>query len=304
MWPQNLYARGANSYCGLVVVPMIRVMPQHLNINKVMVKSIRKIVMLLFVVTSAVNLFAQQGKDYQSYEEGEFVEGGDTLLYRILYPENFKPNKRYPVILFLHGAGERGDNNISQLHLGGSLFLREDIRKEYPAIVLFPQCPRDEMWTKRTKHKKESNKWIFNFPTNSDVSRASQMVNSLMDSLLNSSNVDTRRVYIMGISMGGIGTLDYLYRWGDKYSAAAVICGGGNPEVVKNYKNTPIWFFHGDVDDVVPPNFSKQVYDAIKEQKGSERTRYSSYPNTNHNSWDKALSEPDLLKWLFKTKKI
>ena len=236
----------------------------------------------------------------EAYEKEYYVEEGDSLPYRVLYPENFNPKKEYPVILFLHGAGERGYDNERQLALGGDLFLKDDIRKEYPAIVVFPQCDTKSMWTNRTKRQRKNNSWEFQFPTPEVPSRPTQLLINMLDEFVDNDYVDTDRIYVMGISMGGIGTLEMLYRFPKQFAAAAVICGGNDKDLAKEYKKVPIWFFHGEADDVVPPIYSKQVFDAVKDK--NRHTRYTSYPNTNHNSWDKALAEPDLLKWMFQFK--
>lgn len=235
------------------------------------------------------------------YEMRMFVSQNDTLLYRILYPDNYDAGHKYPVLLFLHGAGERGNDNQRQLNLGGDLFLKEKVRNNYPAIVVFPQCPVSDMWTARTKHKIEGKSWVFNFPVDKVPPRPSELVNLLMEELIKEPSVDQQRIYIMGISMGGIGALEFLHRWPGRYAAAAIICGGHDSRLSDNYKHIPVWFFHGDADDVVPQSYSLEVFNMI--HNGNKQTRYTNYPNTNHNSWDKALAEPKLLEWMFNNKK-
>ncbi len=258
----------------------------------------KKLTLLICVLCLAA-VSTTKAQNLDRYEEQIYVDGSDTLLYRIAYPENFNPKKRYPVILFLHGAGERGNDNQKQLTHGGELLVSDAVRKDYPAIVVFPQCPNSEMWTARTKRRDEAKReWKFRFPLDNTPPTSARLVNSLMDSLISQRYVNDRRVYIMGISMGGIGTLDFLYRWKDKYAAAVVICGGHNPDGAVEYSDTPIWFFHGAKDDVVPPHYSQEVYDIVK--SGNRATRYTLYPEANHNSWDPALGEEDLLKWTFK----
>ena len=255
---------------------------------------------LLMVFVLVILNYASQLAKAQivpQYEKRMFINENDTLLYRILYPDNYDRCKKYPVLLFLHGAGERGNDNERQLILGGDLFLKEKVRKNYPAIVVFPQCPVADMWTTRTKHKVEGQNWVFNFPVAKVPPRPSELVNLLMEELMKGQSVDQQRIYIMGISMGGIGALEFLHRWPGKYAAAAIICGGHDSRLSDNYKHIPVWFFHGDADDVVPQSYSLEVFNKIR--NGNKRTRYTNYPNTNHNSWDKALKEPKLLKWMF-----
>src|SRR5690606_2948136 len=102
---------------------------------------------ILFLIVIACMTSAVKAQDMDKYERSVYIAKGDTLRYRILFPENFDPSKQYPLVLFLHGAGERGNNNEAQLTHGGKLFLKEDIRKDYPAIVVFPQCPKDSYWS-------------------------------------------------------------------------------------------------------------------------------------------------------------
>nr|WP_321410520.1 dienelactone hydrolase family protein [uncultured Carboxylicivirga sp.] len=250
-------------------------------------------ILIFFVGT----LWAQE---YDAYEKKVFIEGSDTLQYRILYPEKMKEGKKYPLILFLHGAGERGDDNQKQLTHGGKLFLDNKIRKKYPAIVVFPQCPDGVMWTNRQKHQNEDGEWMFEFPVDNKAPWPALLVDQLVDEIAQSKQVDKKKMYIMGISMGGIGTLEFLYRFENKYAAATVICGGHNPELSKSYQDKPIWFFHGGKDNVVPMHYSKDVFDKI--QTYNSKTKYTLYPEANHNSWDAALAEPKLLHWLFSKK--
>ncbi|MCY1720656.1 alpha/beta hydrolase-fold protein [Prolixibacteraceae bacterium Z1-6] len=254
---------------------------------------------LLFLLGTAIHSQAQQ--EAGVFSKLLFVDNGDTLKYQILYPENYNPDEKYPLLLFLHGAGERGDDNKRQMNMGGNLFTKEQSLKDHPAIVVFPQCPVDTMWTARIKHKNEAGEWVFEFSVKEKAPRPAEMVNQLVESLIETPQADQQRVYILGISMGGIGTLEFLHRWPDKYAAAAVICGGHDPELTKNYRHIPIWFFHRRKDDVVPSHYSKEIYDKVK--IGNKSTKYTLYPEANHNSWDAALAEPELLNWIFKFKK-
>lgn len=256
------------------------------------------LILTLFLIAY---VFQTTAAGRERYNKEVFIESGDSLLYRILYPNNFSPEKEYPVVLFLHGAGDRGNNNERQLWLGADLFIREDIREDYPAIVIFPQCPADTMWTARQKWQEPSGDWIFKFPVEKRPPRPAELVANLMEDVIEESYTDDDRIYIMGISMGGIGTLEFLHRYPTTYAAAIVYCGGHDIKFSDSYKHTPIWFFHGDADNVVPEHYSIDIYNKIK--KDNKATKYTSYPGVDHNCWDRALAEPTLLKWLFKHKR-
>lgn len=252
---------------------------------------------LLFSVCFWVGFSCIHAQNLTLYEHKYFGKGADTLKYRILYPENMEEGKKYPLVLFLHGSGERGIDNMKQLAHGGEYFVESRNREKYPAIVVFPQCPPNVKWTNSVKLQDENGNWIFDFPFMQETPLPTQLTNDLVDELLQLGIVDTSRVYIMGISMGGIGTLEFLYRWPNKYTAGVVICGGHDKELAKKYSHVPVWFFHGGKDDVVPPIYSNQVYQVLKSLNPD--TRYTLFPDDNHNSWDNAFKEPELLKWLF-----
>ncbi len=263
-----------------------------------------KKILLIIALCATALVSKAENFDYDSdiYERQMFVSGQDTLLYRIAYPENFNPKKKYPVVLFMHGAGDRGNNNIRQLILGGQFFISEPVRKDYPAIVIYPQCPATEMWTKRRKEQPSKDaEWVFTFPVEEEIPTSAKLVNLLMDDVIAKPYTDQRRIYIMGISMGGIGTLDFLYRWEEKYAAAVIICGAHDVRYADTYKNAPVWFLHGDADNVVPMHYSKEIYEAIKD--GNKNTRYTVFPGADHSIWNQTFSQPDLLEWTFSNKK-
>lgn len=250
--------------------------------------------LLLFVVnviTAQQNLF----------KESIYVKGKDTLKYQILLPEDFSESKQYPVVLFLHGAGERGTDNLKQLTHGSKLFTNPINRGAFPAIVIFPQCPQTDYWANATVDR--STKPItLTFPLNAPPTKALSLVMSLMDSFLEKAYVNAKKVYIGGLSMGAMGTFEMLYRKPNVFAAAFAICGGGNPEGVKSYANTTdLWVFHGAKDDVVDPQLSVNMVSAYLKAGG--KPNVSIYADDNHNSWDSAFAEPTLLTWLFSKSK-
>ena len=238
----------------------------------------------------------------EAFQKEHFIAEGDTLNYRILYPKDFQEDVKYPVLLVLHGAGERGDNNESQLVHGGDLFLQDSVRNNFPAIVIFPQAPKDDYWAK-VEVRRDTIPFQFNFMNKQESTRSLQLVMKLMDSITAEDYADNNRIYVGGLSMGGMGTYEIIYKKPEMFAAAFAICGGANPEIAQDYpKNFNIWIFHGEKDDVVLPRFSKDMARAINHYGGNAKV--SLYPDDNHNSWDSAFSEPNLLNWLFQNSKI
>ena len=257
----------------------------------------KKTAFILLMITSVISTKAQ---DTNLYKPEKFIRGTDTLLYRILMPENFDKTKTYPVLLFLHGAGERGNDNQAQLIHGGKLFLRPEVRANYPAIVIFPQCPEDSYWS-NVKSSMLNGKRNFEFEKGGKPTSAMKMVMSLMEQVKDLPYTDNKRIYAGGLSMGGMGTFEILRRMRGEFAAAFAVCGGDNPENVRKYKNIPLWIFHGAKDDVVPPENSQIIADALKAKKAD--VKFTMYPEANHNSWDQAFAEPELLSWLFSQKR-
>ena len=222
---------------------------------------------------------------------------GNILPYRILYPENYDKNKKYPLVLFLHGAGERGKDNEKQLMHGARLFLKEENRKQFPAIVIFPQCPEESFWAYANIDRTvQPAKFELDYsgPANWPLVAA----NELVKKMINDGVADPTRVYITGLSMGGMGTFESVFRYPDLYAAALPICGGGDmAEYDKRVKKTAFWVFHGAADAVVNVKLSQEMVEKLKKLKAE--VKYSEYPGVNHNSWDNAFAEPDYLGWMF-----
>lgn len=254
----------------------------------------------LFAVIAFVFCIQSVAQDLSVYEKKMLIRGKDTLRYRILYPENYKKRKAYPLIVFLHGSGERGRDNEAQLIHGGKLFVREDIRKHFPAIVVFPQCPPDSAWT-RNRRLPNSDRRVF--MSEQDPPVPQQLVSILVDSLADNHLVNTKRMYIGGLSMGGMGTYDVLGRNPGRYTAAFSICGECNiPWFLSNAGTIPLWIFHGAKDNVVSPESNRELFKALM-TRGASNVMYTEYPEANHNSWDSAFAEPKLLPWLFSNRK-
>jgi predicted peptidase len=242
-------------------------------------------ILLLNLCTSA--------QDFSAYRKEVFSANGIELPYRLLSPAD-DTNKKHPLIIFLHGAFEKGNDNEAQLSIGGRFFMRDSIRKNYPAYIVFPQCPADDSWAYfeneidfTTGYAKD-----WNFPFRKEPNPAAAALKKLLDQLLASGKIDNKRVYIAGISQGGMGVLDLIARYPEIFAAAISICGAGEPGTTKFFAGkVPLWLFHGDQDKVVPPDFSRQYYKRLK--KAGSTVRYSEYAGVEHNSWVKAFAEPD-----------
>ncbi len=248
-----------------------------------------------------VLLFSSQVKTQErpAFQAKQFIIGNDTLRYRILYPEKYKKHRAYPLVMFLHGAGERGNNNEAQLTHGAALFLKPESRKYFKSIVIFPQCPNNKLWS---KFKMVNGKFA-----GSDSESAppieQQLVKALMDSMLLNRHILERQIYLGGLSMGAFGSYDMLIRNPDYFAAAFLICGVADiPALVQKAKEVPMWIFHGEKDPVVPPEPNRELYKALMTAGATDIT-YSEYPGVGHDSWNNAFAESKLLPWVFSHKK-
>ena len=253
----------------------------------------KRILILLLIATTSV--FSQE------FKKELLVHQNDTLPYRILIPKNYNSQKSYPLLIFLHGAGERGSDNKSQLVHGSFLFKSEDFRNNYPAIVVFPQCPEKSSWANVKRNYDMLNGKKFDFFKEISENKQLIMVEELLDLIEKKYSIDPTRRYVGGLSMGGMGTFELVARNPDYFAAAFPICGGGNPDWSDLLKTTPFWIFHGEDDGVVSVDFSRKMYEALSAEKAS--VRFTVYPEVNHNSWDNAFAEPDLMHWLFLNKR-
>ena len=235
------------------------------------------------------------------YEKKEFVYNGNVLPYRILYPANYDKNKKYPLLLFLHGAGERGKDNEKQLIHGSKLFITDENRKNFPAIVVFPQCSQESFWAvMKTDQTKQPPLRTFDYTVEPNWPLAA--ANELVKKLSNEEGVDKKQIFISGLSMGGMGTFESVYRYPGMYAAASPICGGGDVNHYdKRVTKTAFWIFHGGADAVVNVKLSQEMVAKLKSLKAE--VKYTEYPGVNHNSWDNAFAEKDYLSWMLAHKK-
>jgi len=259
----------------------------------------RKAAILLPGLLSLASCVTSQ--NFLLFEKKNYVGFNDVMPYRILLPEGYDSLKKYPLIIFLHGSGERGNDNEKQLSHGTDLFLKEENRKKFPAFVVFPQCSEDSYWCNAKRSLDSNDEHTFSFLENGEPTKAMELLQQLIHSLIKEYPVQKEQVYIGGLSMGGMGTFEIVRREPNLFAAAFPICGGAHPATAGKLTKTSWWIFHGEKDNVVPPEFSIKMADQLK--KAGAKVKFTLYPNANHNSWDSAFAEPELLSWLFSQRK-
>jgi len=221
------------------------------------------------------------------------VLNGTTYRYQVFVPASYVPTQRWPVILFLHGAGERGSDGYVQTQVGLAPAIRQNPTR-FPAIAVFPQATPDSSWT-------------------GTLARVAMMA---LDQTVREYQTDPSRVYLTGLSMGGNGTWYIAYRNPKRFAAIAPICGWISPQFWKaadpvvpadsgeiyaafgrQLRQTPTWIFHGEVDPVVPVDESRKTFAAL--QSAGAQVQYTEVPGTGHNAWDPAYASPKFWTWLF-----
>jgi predicted peptidase len=191
--------------------------------------------------------------------------------YLLFLPDGYSKNKQgWPLILFLHGAGERG-SDLKKVKVHGPPKIVEK-QKDFPFIVISPQCPEDDWWTDKI-----------------------EVLINLLDDIVARYNVDTDRVYLTGLSMGGYGSWALAAEYPQRFAAVAPICGGGNRIMAFRLKDVPVWAFHGAKDNVVPLKQSEEMVDAIKARGGD--AELTVYPEAGHDSWTETYNNKQLYDW-------
>jgi predicted peptidase len=197
-------------------------------------------------------------------------------IHYLLFTPEITSGKKYPLVIFLHGAGERGNDNKSQLKHGARVFTTAENQAKRPCFVIAPQCPKDQWWSGKNLED----------------------VITIVEKFAKDPRVDTSRIYITGLSMGGFGTWSIIAQRPKLFAAAIPICGGGNPADAKTIKHIPIRAYHGDADKVVTPDKSQSMIDALKSFRAKDAT-LTLYPNVGHDSWTQTYVDPSVMAWLF-----
>ncbi|OHB48409.1 MAG: phospholipase [Planctomycetes bacterium GWF2_41_51] len=198
-----------------------------------------------------------------------------SLKYLLYLPKDYEKSEKWPLIIFLHGAGERG-TDLNQLKVHGIPKIIEQ-KKDFPFVVVSPQCPANGWWNDYTEHLK-----------------------LLIDQIKANYKIDVSRVYLTGLSMGGFATWYMAERYPQDFAAVAPVCGGGELFFANRIK-APVWAFHGAKDDVVPLKRSQEMVDAVKAVGGD--VKFTIYPELGHNCWDAAYDNEELFKWFLSHKK-
>jgi len=219
---------------------------------------------------------------------------GDSLLYRQLYPDANRVRK-YPLVIFLHGSGERGNDNEAQLKWGAHNFASDKNLTLYPAFVIAPQCPTGAGWANISSRSRDE---LTMAPA---PSKTMELLMELIQQTVKKFPVDTSRIYITGLSMGGFGTFDAISRYPNLFAAAVPVCGGGDLSKVPLIKNIPMWIVTGAEDSSVSPVYSIEMTRAL--QKAGAHPGFTQYPEVGHFSWIMAYSDALIMEWLFRQRK-
>lgn len=249
----------------------------------------------IFAVSILLSVGVSAQNDWKKLlSKQTFVHKGHTQPYRLYLPDSIRPDENLPLVLFLHGAGERGNDNETQLLHGVNHFMDANFRKEYRFILVAPQCPEDARWVEvdwtLASHK---------MPVR--ISVPLELSFALIDSIIKLLPVDSNRVYITGLSMGGFGTWDAMQRRPGFFAAAMPICGGGDLGQACSMVGTPIRAFHGKLDHLVIPARTINMVNAVNQCGGSAECVI--FPNLGHLCWEQVYSNVENLRWLFAQKR-
>lgn len=244
--------------------------------------------LLLLLLGSIGTSFAQESLfSYEKYVNSD----GDTLRYR-QFVSDYDTLSKFPLVIFLHGAGERGNDNQAQLKWGVKNFASVEIMKTHRPIVIAPQCPDNVYWGNYAEKKMS----LEDSPT-----QPMKLLIELIHQLIQTQPIDTSRIYITGLSIGGYGVYDIISREPDLFAAAVPVCGAGDVSKAKTFAHIPMWIFHGALDATVSPDYSRKMLQALA--KVGATPGFTQYPEAGHSSWIAAYSDKMMLDWLFSQRK-
>jgi predicted peptidase len=216
---------------------------------------------------------------------------GKTIPYELLVPPGYDKSQKYPLILFFHGAGERGADNLIQLRFVAKDCATAEFQAAHPCFVVAPQCPTDEQWVDMP----------WGAPSGvrpAQPSPAMQLALGALAEVTSEFNIDRNRIYATGLSMGGYAVWDCVTRFPDRFAAGVACCGGGDENTITAaVARVPVWAFHSDNDPIVPVVRSRNMIAAMKKMGGNPH--YTEYQGLGHLIGPKTYSEPDLYPWLF-----
>lgn len=265
--------------------------PHSFDIVRFVTARLRPLFLVALIATVSCRTMPEQGFLLRSVSLR-----GEAYPYSVYVPRGFDPSRSWPVILFLHGSGERGSDGLRSTQIGVAAAIRAH-PEWVPAIAVFPQAPLDSRWL-------------------DDPAEAAMLA---LEKTIREFHGDRSRVYLTGLSMGGYGTLHLAMTHPDRFAALVVVCGGllphptttavrqspltigaGDPYAVtaRALRAKPIWFFHGDADTVIPVEESRKLVAALKNETAAD-VRYTELPGVGHNAWDRAYGSEEMWSWLF-----
>lgn len=229
----------------------------------------------------------------QGFKKEILIAHGDTLRFRLQYPAGYTPKERYPLVVFLHGSGERGSDNEQNLKQVPELFTDSAMRAQYPCFVLVPQCPANDAWASFPDFPQS-------IQATPEPTTSTRLVLDVVQRLKDRLNVDSNRIYLTGYSMGGEGTLDMLYRAPGLFTAGVAICPVGDTATAAAIKHIPLRIYHGTNDQVNEVKYSRMMVDALS--RAGSKAQYIEYAGEGHHIWKQVYSDPDFAQWLFAQK--
>jgi len=240
----------------------------------------RMSVVLLVAISLLAVLPVDAGDKGEHGFASKIFKGKDSdSKYVVFVPHDYIGDKEYPLILFLHGAGERGDDGEKPVKQGiGNAIKFKGGEKKFPFFVVFPQCSAKGTWK----------------AGGPDADRAL----AILDEVQVRYKIDPKRVYLTGLSLGGMGTWSLAAAHPERWAAIVPICGGGDAKTAEKIKNIPCWIFHGDADKAVNVEKSREMKKALETAGG--KPHYTEYEGVGHNSWDKAYATKELYEWMLK----